>query len=74
MSTSYKVQYDKDDDGMWVAVIDRQQGVSCVAQGRSIGEAKRRLREALGVYLDDPKAAESATFVDDVKLPGAFKP
>ena len=39
MGKSYKVRYEKDEDRMWVAVIDRQQGVSCVAQGRSIGWA-----------------------------------
>ncbi len=73
MGKSYKVQYDKDEDGMWVAVIDRQQGVSCVAQGRSIGEARRRVRDALGIYLDDEQAAASATFEDDVNGPEKMK-
>jgi predicted RNase H-like HicB family nuclease len=49
MGKSYKVRYEKDEDGMWVAVIDRSQGVSCVAQGRSIGEAHKRIRGARNI-------------------------
>lgn len=73
MSKQYTVEYEKDEDGMWIAVIDRAQGVSCVAQGRSLGEARRRIRSALGVYLDDAKAAETAELIDDVKLPAKIK-
>jgi predicted RNase H-like HicB family nuclease len=73
VSKHYKVQYDKDEDGMWVAVIDRQQRVSCVAQGRSIGEARRRVRDALSLYLDDEKAAAAATFEDHINGPERMK-
>lgn len=73
MGRKYRVEYERDADGVWVAVIDRAQGASCVAQGRSFREARRRIRSALGVYLDDPKAAAAAELVDDVKLPAGVK-
>lgn len=73
MGKGYKVQYEKDEDGMWVAVIDRSQGVSCVAQGRSIGEARKRIRGALAVFLGDAKAAAAAVLVDEPALPALAK-
>ncbi|MEY4510102.1 MAG: hypothetical protein RLZZ450_2224 [Pseudomonadota bacterium] len=73
MGKSYRVRYEKDEDGMWVAVIDRSQGASCVAQGRSIGEARKRIRGALAVYIGDAKAAAAAVLVDEPVLPALAK-
>lgn len=74
MSKRYTVSYERDaESGLWVATIDRSQGVSCVTQGRSLGEARKRIREALALYLDDDQAAERAELVDDVKLPQRIK-
>lgn len=72
MGKRYTVVFEKDaPSGAWTATIDRAQGVSCVTQGRSIGEARKRIREALGLYLDDDKAAAAAELVEKFKLPGA---
>lgn len=74
MPKRYTVTYERDaETGLWVAVIDRAQGASCVTQGRSIGEARKRIREALALYLDDDAAAEAAVLEDDVKLPAKVK-
>jgi predicted RNase H-like HicB family nuclease len=73
MGKRYTVQFERDEDGAWVAVIDLARGKSVIADGRSIGEARKRVRGALAVYLEDDKAAEAAELVDDVKLPAKVK-
>jgi predicted RNase H-like HicB family nuclease len=40
----------------------------CHTQGRTVDEARRRIREALELFVDD---ARKATIVDEVKLPSA---
>ena len=63
MST-YHVTYDRDETGWWVASVRHVRG--CHTQGRTVDEARRRIRQALELWVDD---AGSATLVDDVKLP-----
>lgn len=69
---SYRVDYEQVEDGYWVAEIDHTQGVSCVTQGRSLSQARARIREALACYLEDEKAAAAAELVDNVRLPAAL--
>jgi predicted RNase H-like HicB family nuclease len=61
---SYRVAYERDESGWWVATVRGVRG--CHTQGRTVDEARRRIREAL--FVDD---ARKATIVDDVKLPSA---
>lgn len=61
---SYAVEYTFNGDGTWCAVIDGSYGVSCVAQGDSVAEARVLIRGALGVALNDDVAAASAVFVE----------
>jgi len=63
---SYRVAYERDESGWWVATVRGVRG--CHTQGRTVDEARRRIREALGLFVDD---ARKATIVDDVKLPTA---
>jgi len=42
---------------------------AAITQGRTIAEARRRIREALALALDDDAAAKRATLIDDVRLP-----
>ena len=56
---TYHVPYERDDTGWWVASIREVPG--CHSQGPTIDEVRRRVREALGLFVDD---AESATLVD----------
>ncbi len=69
MAKKFTVTYERDEDGWWTASIDRAQGASCVTQGRSLFEARKRIREALALHLDvDEKAVAAMELVDDIKL------
>ena len=63
---SYRVAYERDESGWWVATVRGVRG--CHTQGRTVDEARRRIREALELFVDD---ARKAPIVDDVKLPTA---
>ena len=70
----YRVDFERDaESGDWTAVIDRSQGVSCVTQGRTIAVARKRIREALALFLDDEKAAAEAEFAENFVLPASAK-
>jgi predicted RNase H-like HicB family nuclease len=60
----YTVRYEKDETGWWVATVKEVRG--CHTQGRTIEQARRRIREALGLFVDH---AENAELIDDVVLP-----
>lgn len=65
---TYKVRYDRDrESGWWVAQV--REVPSAITQGRTIAEARRRIREALALALDDDAAVENARLVDEVRLP-----
>ena len=61
---TYRVAYERDESGWWVASVRGVRG--CHTQGRTVGEARRRIVEALGLFVGN---AHNATIVDDVKLP-----
>ena len=61
---SYRVTYERDPAGWWVAAVREVPG--CHTQGRTLAQARRRIREALGLFVAD---SESAQLVDDVRLP-----
>lgn len=66
--SAYHVAYERDATGWWVASVRRVRG--CHTQGRTVDEARRRIREALSLFVDD---AASAQLVDHVKLPAAVE-
>lgn len=61
---TYRVAYERDVSGWWVASVRGVRG--CHTQGRTVDEARRRIVEAMELFVDD---ARTATIVDDVKLP-----
>ena len=61
---SYRVAYERDESGWWVASVRGVRG--CHTQGRTVDEARRRIVEALDLFVDN---ARTAAIVDDVKLP-----
>lgn len=67
MRKSYTVRYERDETGWWVAQV--KETPAAITQGRTIAEARRRIREALALALDDDAAAKRATLIDDVRLP-----
>ncbi len=63
------VVYDRWDDGWWVAKIPAVKGVH--SNGRTIEEARRRVREALSLAADEgwsDKKASGVEFVDEIHL------
>jgi predicted RNase H-like HicB family nuclease len=60
---TYHVAYDRDESGWWVASVRGIRG--CHTQGRTVDEARRRIRKALDLFVDD---ARSAKLVDNVNL------
>jgi predicted RNase H-like HicB family nuclease len=61
---TYHVAYERDTSGWWVASVRELRG--CHTQGRTVDEARRRIREAMGLFIDN---AQRAKIVDNVKLP-----
>jgi predicted RNase H-like HicB family nuclease len=64
---TYKVVYERDENGLWVAHVKGVAG--CHTQGRTIAQARERIREALGLF--DPHA-DDARVEDDVRLPAGL--
>jgi len=62
----YVVTYERDEGGWWIAEVKGVAGVN--SDGRSVADARRRVREALSLAIGDAAAAR-AEFVDDIKLP-----
>jgi predicted RNase H-like HicB family nuclease len=61
---TYHVDYERDESGWWVASVRELRG--CHTQGRTVDEARRRIREAMGLFVDNARAAK---IVEDLKLP-----
>jgi predicted RNase H-like HicB family nuclease len=60
----YTVRYERDEDGWWVASVPAIKG--CHTQGRSVAQARERIREALGLFVKDARRAE---FDEEFRLP-----
>jgi len=61
---TYRIAYERDESGWWVASVRGVRG--CHTQGRTVEEARRRVIEAMELFVGD---ARTASIVDDVKLP-----
>lgn len=61
---TYTVIYERDERGWWVASVRGVRG--CHTQGRTLEQARRRVREALGLFVKD---ADTADFVAHIRLP-----
>ena len=60
----YRAVLERDESGAWIATVPSVPG--CHSYGRSLVEARRRVREALALWVED---ADTAELVDDVRLP-----
>jgi predicted RNase H-like HicB family nuclease len=63
MATKYTAIYDLGDDGWWTVRIKDVPGVH--SQGRSIAQARNRVREALSLFVD---GAATAEFQDSIRV------
>jgi predicted RNase H-like HicB family nuclease len=64
----YRVIIERDADGAWIARVPSVRG--CHTYGRTLDQARRRIREALSLWVDD---AESAELVDEIRLPARVR-
>ena len=60
---TYKVRLERDETGHWIATVPSVPG--CHSYGRSLDEARRRIRQALALFV---KGANRATLEDDIRL------
>jgi predicted RNase H-like HicB family nuclease len=68
MKETYKAVFELDEGGWWLARIPSVHG--CHTQGRTLDQARRRLREALGLWIDDP---QRVVFDEEIRLPRGYK-
>jgi predicted RNase H-like HicB family nuclease len=61
---TYRVAYERDESGWWVASVRGVRG--CHTRGRTVDEARRRIIEAMELFV---AAARRAKIVNEVKLP-----
>ena len=70
---THHVTFERDASGLWVASIPAVPG--CHTQGRTLEQARRRIREALAVSLDGlsdeqaDEAARNAELLEEICLP-----
>jgi len=60
----YRVVLDRDESGAWIATVPAVPG--CHTYGRSLVEARRRVRDALSLWVED--AADTVELADDVRI------
>ena len=59
-----KVVFERDESGTWTAEVPSVPG--CHTYGRTIEQARRRIREALGLWVEEAGGVE---LIEDVRLP-----
>lgn len=64
----YSVVIERDESGAWIALVPSVRG--CHSHGRTLDQARRRLREALGLWVDD---ADSAELIEQIRLPARVR-
>ena len=65
---TYEVKIERDESGTWIARVPAVPG--CHTYGRSLRQTKRRIREALSLWVDD---AEEAELLLDIRLPSEIR-
>ena len=64
----YRVVLERDESGAWIARVPGVRG--CHTHGRTLNQARRRIREALSLWVDD---ADKAELVEEVRLPSRVR-
>lgn len=60
----YRALYERDESRSWIVTVPDLPG--CHTYGRTLGQARGRLREALALWVDD---AESVELEEEIRLP-----
>jgi predicted RNase H-like HicB family nuclease len=64
----YKAIFERDESGAWLAHVPSIRG--CHTYGRTLEQARSRLREALGLWISRP---ERAVIKEDIRLPADLR-
>lgn len=64
----YDVYFERDESGAWLARVPAVRG--CHTYGRTLDQARRRIREALSLWVDN---AETAELVEHLRLPAQVR-
>ena len=59
---------ERDESGAWIARVPSVRG--CHTHGRTLEQARRRIREALSLWVED---AQSADLVEEIRLPARVR-
>ena len=65
---TYRAVYRREPDGRWIVEMPQVKG--CHSYGRTIDQARHRIREALALFVEN---AASAEIEDDVRMPASVK-
>src|SRR6266511_4635277 len=65
---SYRAIFERDESGTWLARVPSIRG--CHSYGRTLEQARTRLRETLGVWIDRP---EQAVIKEEIRLPADLR-
>jgi len=68
MTKTYKAVFERDESGAWIVRIPAIRG--CHTYGLTLDQARRRIREALSLWVDD---ADDAVIEDEIRLPAAAR-
>jgi predicted RNase H-like HicB family nuclease len=61
---SYRVVIERDETGAWIAHVRGVRG--CHTYGQTLDQVRRRIREALSLWVED---ADTAELVEEIRLP-----
>ena len=64
----FKAVIERDESGAWIVKIPELRG--CHSCRRSLDEARRRIRQALGLWVDD---AQEVVIDEEIRLPAAAR-
>jgi predicted RNase H-like HicB family nuclease len=64
-TNAYRVIIERDETGAWIAHVRGVRG--CHTYGRTLDQVRRRIREALSLWVED---ADTAELVEEIRLPG----
>jgi predicted RNase H-like HicB family nuclease len=64
MSDAYRVVIERDETGAWLAHVVGVRG--CHTYGKTLDQVRRRIREALALWVDD---ADDADLEEEIRLP-----
>jgi predicted RNase H-like HicB family nuclease len=66
--SAYDAYFERDESGAWLARVPAVKG--CHTYGRTLAQARRRIREALGLWVEE---ADTAELVEHLRLPARVR-